>query len=145
MSDEALGWDAPTTEDTEVKKLEPGVYEFSIERLEKGRYENGEDSCNTATFHVKVQGRTIWDTYWLRSSSVHKLQATLKSIGKLDTAKSLGENCDSAVGVKGKCEVYIEESKKLDQSGNPYKNERIKQYKVEAGAPQQEQPAPKDW
>jgi hypothetical protein len=130
MSD-ALDWEAPTTEQTEFKKLEPGIYPFTVVDFEKGRWE-GENPCNTAGFHVKVHGRTIRDLYFLTQSSVHKLQKTLKALGRLDTTKSLLQNCEGAVGVCGECKVDIEPSKKLDENGAPYMNERIREYKCDA-------------
>jgi hypothetical protein len=139
MSDDAIPWDAPTTTDTEYKKLEPGIHEFCIERFEKNRYD-GTDPCNTAIFHVKVSGRMVKDMYFCRSSSIWKLNKTLEQLGHLDPSKSLLDNCEACVGVSGKCEVYIEESKKLDSTGNPYKNERISKYKAESAPQQPPQP-----
>jgi hypothetical protein len=135
MSNDALSWDHDSNGSTEPEKLkEAGIYDFEITSIKRDRYDEGNPPCNTLELTVIVQGKKIWDTYYATINNEHKINRMLKSLGVWSDGATYADMIDKIVGTKGKCRIYLHTSNKLDSNGNPYINERIKEYKVESQA-----------
>lgn len=133
--DQEYDWDGVITKDSEEYIiLEPGDYQFYVERFERGRYAGGEKMgpCNMATLFIRIytekseQGYvTIRHNLFLHSKCEGMLSAFFTSIGQKRKGEPLKMNWNSVPGSTGWCRIGTKE-----YNGNKY-NE-IKRFLSEA-------------
>ncbi len=132
--DSALDWDSEITKENEFELLPEGIYEFTVESMERGRFDGSEktSACpkasltlaiiNPATGHVC----RVFDSLLLHSKFEWKLSQFFTAIGEKKKGEPLRMNWANVPGASGKLELTINQYKKKDGSNG--ENNRVSKY-----------------
>ena len=129
-----LGWNDPISQEQEYEILPAGIYEFTVENMERGRYGGSEKMapCNKADLTLSVRdpqsdtSGKVFDTLYLSSKAEWRLSQFFLSIGQKKKGEPLRPNWTEVPGSTGKVEIEI--NKYIDKSGNQKENNRVKKY-----------------
>ena len=109
-----LGWDDQLVEDAkDVILLPDGLYQFTVTKVERGRYQSKEGSrlpdCNKATVSLNIvtaQGETtVNNNYYLHSSTESMLSSFFGAIGQKQKGVPFNMNWATVVGSTGVCMI----------------------------------------
>ena len=112
-----LGWEDSITQDSqEFTPLDPGDYDFTVEKYERGR-SSGEGKlppCNMAIVYFTVHGPegrdvTIRENYILHTSMEWKLSQLFVGLGLKKKGETRRMNWNAVPGCKGKCRVGLQD------------------------------------
>lgn len=123
-----LDWDSTITEDgNSFVLLEPGEYDFTVEKFERARSQSGN---NMAKLTLKVtdgnKKTNIIDNIVLTQNMEWKLSSFFGSLGLKKKGEPLKMNWESTRMKSGRCTVKVEEYTKRD--GTTGQTNRIDSY-----------------
>lgn len=130
--DYELNWDSEISKESEFELLPAGTYNFTVESMERGRYNGSEKMkpCPTATLTLRVSGEggeaAILDTLYLSSKAEWKLSQFFTSIGQKKKGEPLRMNWNLVPGATGELELTVNEYTAKD--GSQRKNNRVSKY-----------------
>lgn len=131
--DRALDWEDEIENDGKEFVLLPGgTYTFTVRSFERGRYEGGKKMppCNKAIVYLEIDSDlgsvTIKENFMLHTRMEWKLCEFFTSIGLRKKGEKLHMRWNEIIGLKGRCEVYIDEFQGRD--GNMVQINRIKNF-----------------
>jgi hypothetical protein len=129
---EEIGYEGTIEEESGGFTLLPeGDYDFTVNKITRGRYEGSEKmpACNSVTVELTVWGSqdkaTISERFFLVKKFEWKLSQFFLSIG----VKKHGEPLNmrwNIEGYRGKCKVYIDHYKKND--GGDGQSNKVKKF-----------------
>ncbi len=129
-----LGWDdVIIKEEMEFEPFPPGIYEFTVQSMERGRFSGSEkmSACNMANLHLLVRDRAgrerhIYDTLYLNTKTEWKLGQFFGAIGQKEKGIPVRPDWGKVTGAGGWAELCINEY--TDKSGVIRKNNKIARY-----------------
>lgn len=131
-----LGWDDQITQESAIPLLKPGVYPFTVAKLERKRF-NGSakmSPCNMAELTLSVAGTTVTAKLFLNSKVEWKLSQFFTCIGQKKPGEPLRPNWNAVIGATGRCK--IEERDWVGKDGSDrYSNEVAEFLPPAVGAP----------
>lgn len=129
-----IGWDDEISQEQEFELLPAGVYEFTVEKMERGRYGGSEKmaACNKADLTLSLKdpetgvAGTVFDTLYLSSKAEWRLSQFFLAIGQKKKGEPLRPNWSQVPASTGRVEIEV--NKYTDKNGNPKENNRVKKY-----------------
>lgn len=130
----ALEWDSEISKESEFELLPEGTYNFTVESIERGRFEGSEKMgpCPVANLTLRVSnpvdGRTgnVFDHLYLHSKAEWKLSQFFEAIGQKKKGEPLRMNWNEVPGSSGKLKLGI--CKYTSKSGESRENNQVTQY-----------------
>jgi hypothetical protein len=130
-----ISYDAPIENDGQEFELLPaGTYDFTVESMERGRYEGSEKMCACGTVNLTLVMKSpstgndvkVFDTLYMNRKAEWRISEFLRGIGQ----KKHGEPCvprwNDVPCSKGKCEIEV--NSYTDKNGNQKQNNKVKKY-----------------
>lgn len=132
-----IGFDDVITKDpTEYILLDPGTYEFEVEKYERGRFKGSAkmSACNMVTLTLRVKTEkadcgyiTVQHRLFLNTKVEGRISEFFTSIGLKKKGEPLRMNWNLVPGAKGYCQVDTNE-----YNGNKYN--QVKKFYVPAAS-----------
>ena len=112
-----LDWDDTIEKDSDFELLPAGDYAFTVESVERGRYEPKEGAklppCNQATVNLRIEYNgntvTVQHRLFLHSRCEGMLKGFFVGIGQGKKNEPLKMNWAAVPGSKGRCKIGIRE------------------------------------
>lgn len=133
-NDGALDWGSTIVKDDEYIILPEGTYNFTVESIERGRFEGSEklSACPQANLTLRVsnpidgtEGK-VFESLKLHSKMEWKLSQFFASIGQKKKGEPLVMNWNTVPGSTGTLELEINHYTKND--GSKGENNRVKKF-----------------
>ncbi len=129
-----LDWADEISQEQEFELLPAGTYEYTVEKMERGRYAGSEKmaACNKADITLTVRdpqtgtSGTVFDTLYLSSKAEWRLSQFFLSIGQKKKGEPLRPNWSEVPGSTGRVEIEV--NKYTDKNGNQKENNCVKKY-----------------
>ena len=129
-----MDWNDVISQEQEFELLPAGTYDFTVEKMERGRYAGSEKmaACNMANLSLSVTdpqtgaSGMVFDTLYLSSKAEWRLSQFFLSIGQKKKGEPLRPNWNEVPGSTGKVEIEV--NKYTDKNGNLRENNRVKKY-----------------
>lgn len=130
----ALDWNDTITQENEFELLPEGTYNFTVESMERGRYDGSEkmSACPMANLTISitdpVSGKTgkVFDSLYLNAKAEWRLSQFFTAIGQKKKGEPLAMNWNAVPGSTGRLELSI--NKYTDKNGNQKENNRVDKY-----------------
>lgn len=131
--EKALSWDDEISKENEFELLPAGEYSFTVESLERGRFDGSDkmSACPKAdlTLALKTaEGREVkvFDTLYLHSKAEWRLSQFFTAIGMKKKGEPLRMNWGQVPGSTGKLKLSINKYKA--KNGEDRENNRVERY-----------------
>lgn len=117
-----LGWGDTISKDSEFITLQPGEYDFVVEKFERGRFDGNDKmpACNKAILSLRITSPTgvpvtVVHNLLLHTRTEWAISEFFRSIGQKVKGGQVSMNWQLVPGSKGRCKIYNDEYK-----GNTY-------------------------
>lgn len=129
----ALDWNDEISQESEFELLPAGEYTFTVESLERGRFDGSEkmSACPMANITLlvsdPVSGKSgkVFDSLYLNSKAEWKLSQFFVAIGQKKKGEPLRMNWTQVPGSTGRLELSVN---KYSKNGEERTNNRVSRY-----------------
>lgn len=129
-ADGCLDWDAEISQESSFVLLEEGDYPFTVEKLERGRYNPKPGSkippCNQVAVTFDLGEASLTENFLLHTKMEWKLSALYAAIGMKQKGEPTRMNWPAVPGRTGFCHVGVRTWKKED--GTEGKSNEIRKF-----------------
>lgn len=128
----ALSWDSEIKKESSFVLLEPGEYDFRVEKMERSTYNPSpqskiRDSSPMAELELKIDSpegtATVFENLILHSVTEFKISEFFTAIGQKKKGIPFTPNWSAVIGATGRAEIEVNEYS--DRNGNKKKNNRV--------------------
>ena len=145
----ALSWDSEIKKESSFVLLEPGEYDFRVEKMERSTYNPSpqskiRDSSPMAELELKIDSpegtATVFENLILHSVTEFKISEFFTAIGQKQKGIPFTPNWAAVIGATGRAEIEVNEYS--DRNGNKKKNNRVTNFLEPKVGQQQTQQQP---
>lgn len=112
--DRALDWDEEIEcEDKQFITLNPGVYQFKVNKFDRGRYNGSDDGskkpCNIAKIELVIETEggmaIVNESFFLKAKQMFLVANFFRAIGLAKPGEKFTPNWSKAIGCTGKAKI----------------------------------------
>lgn len=130
----ALDWNSEIKQEAEFELLPEGVYDFTVELMERGHFGGSEKMAPCPSANITLilkdpisgKGGKVFDTLYLSSKAEWRISQFFISIGQKKKGEPLKPNWNTLPGSTGRLELTVNKYK--DKNGNEKENNRVGRY-----------------
>lgn len=127
MNNDFLDWDSVIDDGEEFTTLEPGEYDFTVKKFERGRTTRG---AKLAIVTLEVTDGTkravVTDRIALQGNTIWKISSYFRSLGMKKHGEKIKMDFEGSVGKSGRCTIFVDEYQ--NKNGGISQSNKIDQY-----------------
>lgn len=102
-----IGWEDEISQESGFELLEPGDYDFYVEKFERKRFPGSKKmcACNQAALTLLIDGQTVFDNLYLNKKAEWRISQFFIGIGQKQPGVPFVPNWNMVPGSRGRCKV----------------------------------------